>query len=182
MVCGRSGLTKKAEPPPTRFVGRDSGTDSANGGWLRRLVRPRHHHKSLNFLIAFRKDATAKTTPSNPPNANKILATTEFQAVGINGMPPRKSVSFHANKNANPAKPMATIAPTSQDHALSASNRKMLEISAQTPHKIKSERRTTTHTGKSPCGRKKIMVGKTHMTIPPIKLFVPFIAWSSGLT
>src|ERR1039457_1908996 len=32
-------LTKKAEPPPTRDVNRDSGTDSANGGWLRRLVR-----------------------------------------------------------------------------------------------------------------------------------------------
>ena len=30
-------LTKKAEPPPTRDVNRDSGTDSANGGWLRRL-------------------------------------------------------------------------------------------------------------------------------------------------
>jgi hypothetical protein len=26
------GLTKKAEPPPTRDVNRDSGTDSANGG------------------------------------------------------------------------------------------------------------------------------------------------------
>src|ERR1035437_7540080 len=36
-VCCR--LTKKAEPPPTRDVNRDSGTDSANGGWLRRLVR-----------------------------------------------------------------------------------------------------------------------------------------------
>src|ERR1039457_2595166 len=34
------GLTKKAEPPPTRGVNRDSGTASANGGWLRRLVRP----------------------------------------------------------------------------------------------------------------------------------------------
>ena len=34
-------LTKKAEPPPTRGVNRDSGTDSANGGWLRRLVRLR---------------------------------------------------------------------------------------------------------------------------------------------
>ena len=35
-----SRLTKKAEPPPTRGVNRDSGTDSANGGWIRRLVRP----------------------------------------------------------------------------------------------------------------------------------------------
>jgi hypothetical protein len=34
-----SRLTKKAEPPPTRGVNRDSGTASANGGWLRRLVR-----------------------------------------------------------------------------------------------------------------------------------------------
>jgi hypothetical protein len=31
-------LTKKAEPPPTRDENRDSGTASANGGWLRRLV------------------------------------------------------------------------------------------------------------------------------------------------
>ena len=37
-------LTKKAEPPPTRDVNRDSGTDSANGGWLRRLVRPSVSH------------------------------------------------------------------------------------------------------------------------------------------
>ena len=35
----RVRLTKKAEPPPTRDVNRDSGTESANGGWLRRLVR-----------------------------------------------------------------------------------------------------------------------------------------------
>jgi hypothetical protein len=38
------GLTKKAEPPPTRDVNRDSGTDSANGGWLRRLVRRQISH------------------------------------------------------------------------------------------------------------------------------------------
>ena len=33
-----SGLTKKAEPPPTRGV---DCNRSANGGWLRRLVRLR---------------------------------------------------------------------------------------------------------------------------------------------
>jgi hypothetical protein len=37
-------LTKKAEPPPTRGVNRDSGTASANGGWLRRLVRRLVYH------------------------------------------------------------------------------------------------------------------------------------------
>src|SRR5665213_2450912 len=41
MAC-ECGLTKKAEPPPTRGVNRDSGTASANGGWLRRLVRPKN--------------------------------------------------------------------------------------------------------------------------------------------
>src|SRR5471032_3178876 len=39
MYRGISNLTKKAEPPPTRDGNRDSGTASANGGWLRRLVR-----------------------------------------------------------------------------------------------------------------------------------------------
>src|SRR5665213_4019147 len=39
-------LTKKAEPPPTRDVNRDSGTASANGGWLRRLVRRLHRDQS----------------------------------------------------------------------------------------------------------------------------------------
>ena len=43
----RSGLTKKAEPLPTRGVNRDSGTASANGGWLRRLVRPHGSHLDL---------------------------------------------------------------------------------------------------------------------------------------
>src|ERR1035438_4356057 len=44
-------LTKKAEPPPTRGVNRDSGTASANGGWLRRLVR-QHGHKTKNSAPA----------------------------------------------------------------------------------------------------------------------------------
>jgi hypothetical protein len=44
-VCSR--LTKKAEPPPTRDVNRDSGTESANGGWLRRLVRRLAFHIAL---------------------------------------------------------------------------------------------------------------------------------------
>jgi len=43
----RMCLTKKAEPPPTRDVNRDSGTASANGGWLRRLVRRRHHYQIM---------------------------------------------------------------------------------------------------------------------------------------
>ena len=46
------GLTKKAEPPPTCDVNRDSGTDSANGGWLRRLVRHQNPHNSQKPVIA----------------------------------------------------------------------------------------------------------------------------------
>jgi hypothetical protein len=45
-------LTKKAEPPPTRDVNRDSGTASANGGWLRRLVRHqrRENHNKIKQI------------------------------------------------------------------------------------------------------------------------------------
>ena len=48
-MCAYCGLTKKAEPPPTRDVrapATSRPTESGNGGWLRRLVR-RHGHKSL---------------------------------------------------------------------------------------------------------------------------------------
>src|ERR1039458_10190203 len=54
----RTTLTpnKQAEPPPTRGVNRDSGTASANGGWLRRLVRhqrQRHPHKMKTVTATF---------------------------------------------------------------------------------------------------------------------------------
>src|ERR1017187_3811947 len=49
----RIRLTKKAEPPPTRDVNRDSGTDSANGGWLRRLVRPHGHIISRTIVPTY---------------------------------------------------------------------------------------------------------------------------------
>jgi hypothetical protein len=35
----REKITWKTEPSPTRDMNRDSGTDRANGGWLRRLLR-----------------------------------------------------------------------------------------------------------------------------------------------
>src|ERR1035441_5720903 len=58
------GLTKKAEPPPTRDVNRDSGTDSANGGWLRRLVR--HHHNDITLAISsFVRNSEPCTAVSN---------------------------------------------------------------------------------------------------------------------
>ncbi len=51
---GVSRLTTKAEPPPTGDVNRDSGTDSANGGWLRRLVRPLVNHNSMLLAVSKR--------------------------------------------------------------------------------------------------------------------------------
>ena len=58
-VVARSRLTKKAEPPPTRDVNRDSGTASANGGWLRRLVRHQrreiHNKSGSNQTLTNRK-------------------------------------------------------------------------------------------------------------------------------
>jgi hypothetical protein len=49
-IMMRCCLTKKAEPPPTRDVNRDSGTASANGGWLRRLVRRHGSHFKVKLL------------------------------------------------------------------------------------------------------------------------------------
>jgi hypothetical protein len=54
-MIGQCGLTKKAEPPPTCDANRDSGTDSANGGWLRRLVR---QHRHTNLILAAYSKAT----------------------------------------------------------------------------------------------------------------------------
>ena len=64
-----SRLTKKAEPPPARDVNRDSGTASANGGWLRRLVRPRHRMNSCHGLPVLSKHriiASQNRSPQKP--------------------------------------------------------------------------------------------------------------------
>jgi hypothetical protein len=57
-------LTKKAEPPPTRDVNRDSGTASANGGWLRRLVRQHRHHLYLSAAPAEKLNLSMADDPS----------------------------------------------------------------------------------------------------------------------
>src|SRR5665213_1293056 len=88
MMCGvrikcGSRLTKKAEPPPTRDVNRDSGTDSANGGWLRRLVRhhvylSRKHNKKQSPTSKLRQRHKSKTEPArleqkhNPGHSDRL--------------------------------------------------------------------------------------------------------------
>ena len=66
--CVFCRLTKKAEPPPTCDVNRDSGTASANGGWLRRLVIPRVErvHHRLPFQSQMRMIAAQKRSPQKP--------------------------------------------------------------------------------------------------------------------
>ena len=54
-----------AEPPPTRGVNRDSGTDRANGGWLRRLVS--HHGSNLSVVIVL---AAPPSSTGQHPNKN----------------------------------------------------------------------------------------------------------------
>jgi len=68
MCVMQCGLTKEAEPPPTRDLNRDSGTDSANGGWLRRLVR---HHIVSSFLTVIQPQ------PSGFPPSDSALAASE---------------------------------------------------------------------------------------------------------
>src|SRR5208282_2047610 len=67
-----SGLTKKAEPPPTRDVNRDSGTASANGGWLRRLVRRMNHKTCVTIL----NNPQMPQTPDNTATIQRIAAIT----------------------------------------------------------------------------------------------------------
>src|ERR1019366_7102724 len=66
------GLTKKAEPPPTNGVNRDSGTASANGGWLRRLVRPLAVFQSKPHKIKRRNDGSAFARCAKPARAKTI--------------------------------------------------------------------------------------------------------------
>jgi hypothetical protein len=90
-------LTKKAEPPPTRSVDRDSGTASAIGGWLQRLVRPRNrdiHNKirqiptlvnhKLPYLLATRNRRELKlpkscSSESNCPNLRQPNRQSKIQ-------------------------------------------------------------------------------------------------------
>jgi hypothetical protein len=77
----RCGLTYEAEPPPTRDANRDSGTASANGGWLRRLVRRLvitqnsvKHSDSVSTRHDIRKVEYVKhikTQPNNNYNQNE---------------------------------------------------------------------------------------------------------------
>src|ERR1700733_10010040 len=67
-------LTKKAEPPPTRDGNRDSGTASANGGWLRRLVRRQNcdvtsHSIASGKCVTFQESMKCLTLEGEHPKA-----------------------------------------------------------------------------------------------------------------
>src|ERR1039458_1323268 len=85
LMC-KGGLTKKAEPPPTRDVNRDSGTDSANGGWLRSIVR-RHSHLAHDGLARLRiswynlSNAPLSSSYKNPPSPAKSLPSNGTEAI-----------------------------------------------------------------------------------------------------
>ena len=79
-------LTKKAEPPPTCDVNRDSGTDSANGGWLRRLVRPRGlacHTHSINLPTTNRKKPPSNSSPPKPGQIKQKIIPTHIEIAAI---------------------------------------------------------------------------------------------------
>jgi hypothetical protein len=56
-------------------VNRDSGTASANGGWLRRLVRPQNRHHKINPANknAHKVKAAALARGSKPARAKPKL-------------------------------------------------------------------------------------------------------------
>jgi hypothetical protein len=53
-------------------VNRDSGTDRANGGWLRRLVRPLAVFQSKHHKIKRRNDGSALARCAKPARAKTI--------------------------------------------------------------------------------------------------------------
>ena len=99
ILCGAKWPNEKAEPPPTRDVNRDSGTDSANGGWLRRLVR--HHFVGAgSSKYSFPSFSPTGYVPSlnRPPGANVIfscLTTERFERYET------PSVSFHTRSGSS---------------------------------------------------------------------------------
>ena len=69
----------KAEPQPNYDVNRECGTDSDNGGWLRRLVRHQRHknmkpRKTKTVILASAMDALAREIQSNDGVANAAIA------------------------------------------------------------------------------------------------------------
>jgi hypothetical protein len=67
-------LTSKAAPPPTRDVNRDSGTASANGGWLRRL-RPNNQCICLCFRRKYLSpDGVTLKLTTLQPSATGVLS------------------------------------------------------------------------------------------------------------
>ena len=105
-----SGLTKKAEPPPTRGVNRDSGTDSANGGWLQRLVRRQHRHNSKDMMrnqLGLLGSLSKANAPYPKAAANMTSAT---MCVAILSPPMLMFLGIRkTNKNANPKMRMPQI-------------------------------------------------------------------------
>ena len=114
LACSR-GLTKKAEPPPTRGVNRDSGTASANGGWLRRLVRRHRQHHAKWPVKARTKSETHKTAPNiqdttagtyRPQNLGtnvRITTTTAATATRLNSPAvSQKCLAYRIEINATP--------------------------------------------------------------------------------
>ena len=86
--AGIGGLTKKAEPPPTNDVNRDSGTDSANGGWLRRLVR---RHVVQSFFGLYK--VHAKVFVPSAPIHHRIALPNELESSSGNGRKLCKKIS-----------------------------------------------------------------------------------------
>ena len=82
-----SGLTKKAEPPPTRDVNRDGGTANANGGWLRRLVRPFVVHSYVSQSISQPIQATYSAMPPAWQKHDPVIWVVMLSLVQNHSMP-----------------------------------------------------------------------------------------------
>jgi hypothetical protein len=86
-------LMQKAEPQPTRGVNRDSGTDRANGGWLRQLVRPILSHGFSGF-IGCNKINIGAQHPSKPTNAPRTTKNQKLNGSDCRLNSPHRLLAF----------------------------------------------------------------------------------------
>ena len=104
----------KAEPPPTRSVGRDSGTDNANGGWLQQLVR-QHGQLTQNHAHVTRcpwyEQAIPMRYDSRIHNDRNAFGGYHFERLAIQA-PKRTPITTPAIPNHDCTRAAKTVAST----------------------------------------------------------------------
>ena len=146
----RGRLTKKAEPPPTRDLNRDSGTASANGGWLRRLLSLRHCSSLSN---SYRTSAPTLSLAPCRPSKTSRLSSSNFRrpSISLLGRLLRMSVIFRLPITYTPY--AAVAGSTSEDSGGNVLNWATSALAFMVSNCGSTSRRTSSVIGPNLCHR-----------------------------